>query len=306
MALSEKEYTELAKYAYKVALKYVQNVDNAMDIAQNAMLALISSPTTIEKPQPWVHTIVRREASAFLKKEKKETLLVQEKKINTPASAGGAEDSDEIFNADPYKIFRLLKKEDYEEYKKFKKCDFSLTKFAAKEKVSFDLAHKRKYKLKRNLIAAYSLDDGWIGTSQILNYAQYMLITNFFKILKSNVKGEENSDLKRYITTHAKADFERIFTDVVDCLEWSITFKQNKYSLLVVCLANTGTPCFNTLTIEFNALNFLRVTAAKQNEIILHLEESRMEELQKFKKKGIIDLPTDVALAIVKGTQTTR
>jgi DNA-directed RNA polymerase specialized sigma24 family protein len=303
MAFTEQEYNELYKHALKTAFKFIGNHDDACDLAQNALLALISSKAEITNPKSWIQTTVRRETSKFIKEKNKSDELAKENLIAIKKPKA-EEESDDIFNVDNYKAFQLLSKADYEEFKLFKKYDFKIAKYAEKRKISYDSAHERKKKLKRNLTSALLIEDGWKDSLQILNYSQYVNINRFIRQLDTSIKSNTLGELKNYLKKVDKADFEALFQGVTGFLEWTIQYKKSIYELILVYDTQDHTPRILRLYVDFSANNYINVIDAKALEITLVLPPG-IEKIQRYKNKGKIDLGWDQTLAIITDKQTT-
>lgn len=72
MQLTEKDYNELYKHALKQSQRFIGFSDTAYDIAQNSLLAYLSSKTEVMSPKSWLTTVVKREAMKLVNAEARE------------------------------------------------------------------------------------------------------------------------------------------------------------------------------------------------------------------------------------------
>jgi DNA-directed RNA polymerase specialized sigma24 family protein len=307
MALTEKEYNELYKYSLNIAYKYIGYKDSAYDIAQNAILAFMSSKAPITSPYMWLRTTVRREATKFLTNEKRESDTIQirtTEKLTAPV-VNLQDDSDDIFKFSTQKIKRILSPADYEIFKKFKQYDFSTAKFSEKENLSYNTVKTYKHRIRLNIISAYLLEDGWDFGIKILNYNQYVTMNRFTSQIISCVKDQKLSELRNYLQKIDNTVIQELLEGVVSCIEWSVTTDGSLYKLYMVCAQKEPPPKFIEFTVKFSKTNFIYIMDAKELKPYFVGTDTHAEEVRKYKVKGKITLTTEQIVSILSDKQTT-
>ena len=302
--LSEDEYKKLTDFAFRAALKFLGDPDKASDVAQNALLLMLSSKTEIENPFAWMKTTVRREASKAIKDTKKiEDLEVSNKAMLSIREPSEDEENANLLKIGLPKVFKILSKEDYEFFKKYREVGFSIHKFAEKEKLSYEGAHTIKKRIKRNIDAYRVVEDGWKHSARILDFQQMHNINEFIRQVLICVKNQRVTALKRYLNTVKPEDFEALLNDVAECIEWTVTYKKKNYDLDLLCKTAPDGLKFITLVIEFVRGRFVRVLSAQQKELVF-LAKGTLDPLKKYEEKGKISLQTDQMLAILTDKHT--
>jgi DNA-directed RNA polymerase specialized sigma24 family protein len=304
MALTEQEYNELYKFSLNQAHKFIGYTDNAYDIAQNAILAFLSSKTPIEKPKPWLSTVVKREIKALHDKEKKDNNLIKKTAIESKIRAQvKEEESYDFSHISIQKIMQYLGKKDFQLYQNFRKYEFSAKKISEKEKLPLETIKSHLRRIKRNIISGYLVEDGWNYGNRILNYNQYIRITRGISGIIESVKNKKISSLRNYFRRVDNELLEKIFHGVESCYEWSIRFENDAYKLLLVCTPLEPMPKFINLIIKFNQANFLYLIDAtlKTPVIVTH---GSLDKVSIYKEKGKINLMTDEVVKIISDKTT--
>jgi DNA-directed RNA polymerase specialized sigma24 family protein len=304
MNLSEKEYNNLYKYTLNISSKYVGYKDMAYDIAQNAMLALISSKSEIVSPYTWIRTTVRREASKHLSEEKKNRTLVQ-RKSEEPAQARISEtaDKDDFAELNLLKVYSILSKEDYAVFKSMKKVDFKLVEYAEKNDISYNTANSQKKRIKRNIQSALLWEEGWRRTDKILNYAQHNNIVRFIKLIKDSLHSNNIKMLKNHLQKIDKEKFEQLFKGVETCIDWHIINTDGEYKLIMAFSPINPQPRLFELTIVFNHMNYLKVSDAIEKQPFL-VVNSDVEAIMKYEEKGKVNLTRMQLVSLLTNLKT--
>ena len=303
-SLSEREYKDLYKYSLSVACKYLGYDDGAYDVAQNAILSLLSSKKPVSSPFMWLKTTVKHEAIKQKENEQKQLNLLKEKSIEAKSIELESNiESDEIFNLNGQKIKRILTTEEFRQYQMLKKYGLSPVKCAQAENISVHTVKNIKRKIWRNLTAAYLLEDGWSSSHKILNYNQYLTINRFVNYLRDGMKK------KKLVTTRSfnqKIDNQRLselFHNVEDCLEWCIFYENEQYTLLLVCAPIEPAPIFIEIKLQLNKRNYLCILDAYEKKPFLIVKKS-IEEIQKYKVKDKIALSEEQLISILTDKNT--
>jgi len=304
MPLTEKEYNELYKYSLNIANRCVGYKDCAYDIAQNAILSLISSKVIIKSPFMWLRTTVKRESYKYLNSEKKEASLIDQKIIEPSVqSISFEDDSDDILKLSIQKIRQILSKDDFEMFKKLKAYKFSSKKCADEEKIPHETVRTYKKKIKRNILAHHLYDEGWRRDVKILDYNKYLRISRFISKTIESVKKQKLSDLRNYMQKIDNSVIQDIFKDVESCIEWNIAYLDDAYKVVLVCTPLNPIPKVIEFTIKLNNINFVNVIDVVEKKPIL-VVQNKADELIKYKEKGKISLNQEQIVSILNNKQT--
>jgi len=304
MPITETEYNNLYKYSLNIAQQYIGYKDSAFDIAQNSMLSLISSKKEIKSPYSWLRTTVKREAQKYISVEKRHVDTISEKTLNTvDYRKTFDEESDEILKVSSQKIKQILSKQDFEFFLKLKKHKFSIKQLATEENISPGTVKTTKRRIKRNIMSAYLVEDGWSVGSRILNYNQYLVITRFIHQIIESVKNKQLDSIRNYLQKVDNQVLSELFEGVDSCLEWHITYSEDNYHLFLICSPLNPLPKVIELSIKFSKVNFLFIVDAKDKNPKLIVEKPA-DEILRYKEKGKINLSEEQIVSILTDKQT--
>lgn len=303
MELSEKEYKKLYKYSLNVAYKFVSYSDFAFDIAQNSILALISSKREIKSPYSWLRTTVKNEALRIIKDENKQTDVIERKSVEQATQINIEDESDDILKISIQKIKTILSPNDFEIFRQLKKYGFSLTTYAKKKNVNINTIKTAKQRIKRNIISTYLFEDGWRNGTMILNYPQFRAINRFIYQILNHIKNNEVIKIREYFRKIANFEIQFLFDNVEDCLEWNVIYRNDFYRVVFVCSPIKPLPQVIELDIKFNRSDYLNIIDARIKKPIF-IAEKPATEVIKYKDKGKIELTEDKILAILTDKKT--
>lgn len=304
MALTENEYNQLYKYSLKAAYKYMGYSDRAYDVAQNSILAFISTKTSVKSPYSWLRTTVKREAMKFAKSEKRQAITAIKAAVNkTEDMAETDEEDDVVLKLNIQKIKQILSAQDFQSYQNLKKHNFSLKMFSEHQNISIGTAKTIKRRILRNIMSAILLKEGWSSSKKILNYNQYLCINKFINHLIDSVKKQELSQIRNYLQKVNNIQLNDIFSGAEACHEWSVAYSDNNYKLVIVCAPFNPYPKVVELTVRFNNQNFLQLVGAIEKQPVF-IAKNTTDELVKYKEKGEIKLTTDQIVSILSNKKT--
>jgi len=302
--LTEQKYNDLYKYALNIAHFYVGFKECAYDIAQNSILSFLSSKAPVKSPYSWLRTTVKRESLHFIDKEKKEQVVISQKKITGQIPVtDDEEDSDDIFSLNSNKVKVILNELEYKHYILLKKWNFSAYKCAKKEHISLNTLKKYKKKIKKNLTAEYLFRDGWRVSPKILDFNQYLSITRCITNIIESVKKHDMSNVRDYLRKVDNKQLQDIFDGVDSCLEWNITYVDNYYKLLLACSPANPFPKVIEIAINFNQSKYLYIMDVTQKQPLLVVNKPA-EEVLRFKEKGKINLTQEQIVSILTDKKT--
>lgn len=299
-ALMEKDYNELYKYAMNIAYKFIGYNDSAYDIAQNAMLTLISTKTDVQSPYSWLRTVVKRESLKVLEEEKRNKDVIAKKHSKPVIRKEADEDLDTLPVLDDATVKKALTNEEYRIYNKMKKFKFNISKYAESEGLSYNTAAFHKKRIKRNLMATALWDDGWRFSTKILTFPQFNNITRFIRIIMKSIEDNKIQNLVNYLRGVDIQKIERIFSGIAECREWSICYLDNEYRLSLVCLTKDKQLKVPLFWITFDKRNYLHVAHVNEGEVLLCIPENKNVILENFMVKGKLDISIDELTDLLK------
>ncbi len=286
LELSEKDYSELFKYSLHSAYKYVGYREVAFDIAQNALLSFLTSQKDIANPRAWIKVVLRREASKyFAEQQKTQAIVIKKANERTHEAEEDARETDKILSLSNQKVKKILSKADYNIFVLLKKAKFCVQSYSVREEIAYNTARNHKTRIKRNILSQLLMEDGWRNSKKILNYAQYYNIQRFLTVLIESVKTGKLEGMIHYTSRIDPKLISDTFADIDECIEWTVSCKDNEYSVFLVNLRKDSTPSFCTLTIKFtrantiNIINVVGLSAVRQGVGDITL-------LSKYENKG--------------------
>ena len=164
MSDNQKDFEQLRKFSYAIAMSMVKNHDDAEDIAQNALIQFISSED-IQNAEAWTKKVTQNLVLDKFRDNKKSRNISHNLKTAVPEPK--AEAKNELSEIDYKQISRLLSKEDRELYKKYSRCGFSIKAFAEKYELKYNTASSQIKSLKKNIKAMYLYEKGFNNTSTL-------------------------------------------------------------------------------------------------------------------------------------------
>ena len=196
----EEIYYQTREAAFNTALYLLKNFNDAEDIAQIVCLKFLRNQEQIENHLAWSKTVARNEVYAFAKKRKLEITGLDDKLELLEARQ--AETCKEIIPE--FKTItceeakELLSKEDHKFYKLMIKYAQNTKKISKYLKRSISYVYGLSYRVKRNLVAAKLLKEGYMGTKNIVSYNLHQNILNFIKTLKKKMEEDDLQAMRNY------------------------------------------------------------------------------------------------------------
>lgn len=299
--LKEKDYNDLYKYSLNIAHKFIGYDESAYDIAQNALLQLISTKNEITSPYAWLRTVVKRESLKIYEENKKnKEITINKQLMPQPAKQHVEEDPDAIPMVDDKVAKEALSSDDYKIYIKFKKLNFNIQKYSEKEKMSYNTASFQKQRIKRNILSRVLWDDGWRYSNKVLNYAQFNNINRFIRTIIKSVTENSVSTLINYLRGIEPDLVVSIFADVAEIREWAISYQVDRYRLLLICLSENHELIVPVVYLNFDKKNYLHVLRIDKGETHLIEDDNPDIDLSTFTEKGELKLSVEEVLDLLK------
>lgn len=287
--MSEKEYNDLYQYTVKAAYRYIGYQDAAFDLAQNAILSFITSKSSIESPEAWIRVVLRREAAKFFDQQHYDRELGKRYTVESSTNSSESAETDRILSLDNAKLKKILNAADLEIFNKLKKAKFSVQNYAAREDIPRNTAKNHKMRIKRNVLAHLLWEDGWRTGTKILNYGQYYNIQRFINTIIDAVKNNTLKDMIHYTGKVDQEEIFRVFGGVRECLEWTVSFKDNLYPVFLVCMDQDLKPKFCQVFIKFAAKNTINIVKIRTLKGICEGPGS-LDALTPYMVKGKLEL----------------
>ncbi len=298
--LQENDYKDLYKYSLSIAYKFIGYEDSAYDIAQNAMLQLISSKTEVTSPYAWLRTVVKREALHQLEEAKRNNDITINKFSSPQPAKVVDDDSEALPKVDDKLVRKALSVEDFKIYQKFKKLDFNILKYSEKEKLSYNTASFQKKRIKRNLLSYVLWNEGWRYSTKVLNFAQFNNITRFIRTIVKSVEEKTITNLNNYLRGINPEEVQTIFSDIAECREWSIGYQEDNYRLSLVCITFDAQVKMPIFLINFDKKNYLHVLHIFEASLVMIEADNTEFTLDSFLDKGKLELSREETEDLLK------
>lgn len=196
---TEQDYYKIREAAFNTAMFLLKDCNDADDIAQNVCLKYLRSKQEITNEIAWGQKVARNEAYALAKRKKLE-ITAHDCKLEYLENK--KEDQEEITpefdTITKIEAKELLSKEDYKHYRLMIKYEQNVTKIAQHLRRTKSYVYGLNYRVKRNLVSAKLLKEGYRGTKAIVGYKLHQNILNFIKTLQKKMKENDLQSMHNY------------------------------------------------------------------------------------------------------------
>ncbi len=203
-------YDQVLKYAYRVAVKYINNHDTAQDIAQLSAIQLFVNRDKIdpEKLDNWLYTVTKNFCFTKYKISQKNKEVIFEP--DHLESMKLDESEDQVNNLDFFS-YDFIKKTDQELLHKYYNEHFKISDLAKAYKVKKKRIQAKIYRLTQEIILFKKMKDH-VFTSSIsgtkLHNSIYYFLGKFVKALNENTLTEFSESLSDCIINDCIKDIE--------------------------------------------------------------------------------------------------
>ncbi|MCK4956851.1 MAG: sigma-70 family RNA polymerase sigma factor, partial [Candidatus Cloacimonetes bacterium] len=286
------------------ALYLLKDCNDAEDIAQIVCLKFLQNQKQIENPISWCNTVARHEVFALLKKQKLQITGLDAKLEFLEAER--SETCKEIipeFETITYKEAKtLLSKEEYKFYNLMLKYKQDPKKIAKHLKRSISYVYGLSYRVKRNLVSAKLLKEGYRGTKEIVGYKLHQNILNFIKTLKKKM---EKDDLQAMHNYFRDIDITKIpKLDITETLDYHIHLLGERYYDVYIPYKNShGHVQFCITDFKIDPKNNIIITRFyPKPALVIEIDDPEDKLMNEFKprKKGLLTETKKEAKEIIK------
>ncbi len=272
--MTDMQYLELRRYAYRYALKIIKNEHDAQDIVQNSLLKMYVKEEDIENHKSYLLQCVKTNAINLIRIKKKEIDIKDVEAITDDFEANSEEN--EVISEDVAKT--LLSVEDFRTYKMYIKYR-KIKDIAKARKIPEGTAKRQVAMMKKNLEAAILKSKGHTKTTNILTFQQIENIRNFIKLISQ--KDRDLSKMHKY--------FEHTECPVMDMariIDWTYSIspkEENTHRLHLTYCDSNKQPHFPVFYFYLDKKNYMKIKSVRFGEIVRILKP---EDINQTKSTG--------------------
>ncbi len=288
----ESSIKNLWQWAYRQARQLSLEQEEAEDLAQNVMITLLNSKKPIQYTRAWIKNTVFKQASTLLRSKSKQSDLNDTLRTEALINNRMLEPSEDelVKQLTPRALKKLLSKEDYQTIMALREYN-SLKDFAAAKKISYPSARELKHRVITNLKAKYYLNQGWIGTSAILDYRNLINLKRFVSTLMEHAKMKDFSNMFRYASLQIAQQLEEVFEGVNAITKWEISLPRS--GILELCLldlSESEKPLGVIITVTLNKANHIKIQKCYKVGQILIIPSQKVGPLPVDKGRCLLTL----------------
>jgi hypothetical protein len=272
---TETHISDLWQYCYSYALMLLKNEDNAQEISQTVMIALLQSQQPITYIKGWLKSAVNNRAMSYLTSLSKEDTfvktLINESKYSPDNNL--PDDSDIETKLSPKEIKKFLGKEEYQIL-----CDMNrhptVKSYANALGISYRKARETKHRILTNLKAAYLKKDGWMDSPEILDYRQLTNIKRFLDTILGYAVSGDFSRVYHYANKSLLPSLEESFRAFREITDWGIHMNPDgSFDVTIIDLSDLEEPTTISMIITLNKANYIRIISCKNLALMAVIPE---------------------------------
>jgi len=299
---TEQDYYEIIEAAFNTALYLLNNSYEADDIAQNVCLKFLQTNKNIDYPKAWANRCARNEVYALAKKNKRELTGLDDKLEYLEAKKEFSEEIvPEFETIDKIEAKKLLSKEDYKHYRLMLKYKLNVAKIAQDLEKTKSYVYGLNYRVKRNLVSAKLLKEGYRGTKAIVGYKLHQNILNFINTLQRKMQENDLKSMHNYFRDLDVTEIPQL--DISKMIDYSVVLKDDVYDLRMVYLDSSNKPQFCFVDIILDRRDNIKITKFyPKPALVIKINGKKEDLLKEFKpmQKGILTESKEEAREIVK------
>ena len=289
--IDEQTFKSLRRQAILNAMSIVGEHSSAEDIVQNSLLKLIKKQDQIQNIESWFNTVVRNEAFNFLKKNRRlvsvdsglsgmsilnrQSILDFEREKYSYSGFGSQfkfrENKDSEIDLQK-KAIQMLSKDERKLFRIWQKHPNSIKAIARKMSTNYNTVDKKLNIMRRNLKSNISRLKGLNVGKSVLQYRQYINITNMMKTFLTNLQLGDLSIMKHYGADAALKITKAVNIEKV--IDWAIILAPKNIFKLYVFLK----------TIDYLNVIFIKFRINKKN--FIKIQSYSLEKVKKLTKKA--------------------
>lgn len=289
----EELYYQARLEAYKTALFMLYNEDEAEEIAQEVSLKLCRRKEMPDNAIAWCVKVAQNEVKALYRKKKNNpeftTDAAQLEYFDAVNKASSEEMEPEFETIKPREAKKLLLPKEYEFYKlmiKYKLDINKISKHLGKNKQSI---YHLSYRVKRNLVAAKLLKEGYRGTRKIVSYNFHQNLIQFINLLQKKMLNNDLNSLKQYFNNMDIDKIDKL--DIHKMLDYDL--KKNldqSYRILLPYYDSKKNIKFCIATIDFDINNriVIKKLITKPLNIMKTKHPEKIKKMVKPPRNGLL------------------
>jgi hypothetical protein len=289
---TETHMSDLWQYCFSYALMLLKNEEDAQEISQMVMIALLKSQQPVTFVKAWLKSAVNKQAMLYLKLKNRDSALyaslVNEIKTQREPAPTNDEELDKRLN--DKMLRKLLSKEDYLTYTDIKSHK-SLKTFAQANGISYPKARETKHRIYTNLRASYLKKQGWADTPDILDYRQMVNIKRFLETLLTHAISGDFSRVFHYADKAMKPKLAQSFGGFQEISDWGIQMNPNgSFDVYVIDVTDEDYPITVNLTITLNKANYIKIVDCSSLQLLGIISEELLGPLPLEKGRCTLSL----------------
>lgn len=289
---TETHMSDLWQYCFSYALMLLKNEDDAQEISQMVMIALLKSQQPVTFVKAWLKSAVNKQAMLYLKLKNRDSALCASlvNEIKTQREPAPANDKELDKQLNDIMLRKLLSKEDYLTYTEIKNHK-SLKHYAQANSISYPKARETKHRIYTNLRASYLKKQGWADTPDILDYRQMVNIKRFLETLLTHALSGDFSRVFHYADKAMKPKLAQNFGSFQQISDWGIHMNSSgSFDVYVIDLTDEEYPITVNLTITLNKANYIKITDCSSMQLMGIISEELLGPLPLDKGRCTLSL----------------
>jgi len=237
---------ELRGDCLRYCLGKLSDPEPAQDIAQEAMMQLLTSRNEIRDPHAWLLSVCHNLICAHYRIKAEDQAMVTELEAEDSVCRMIAS-ADELSGSDLAKLARIPGLATCPEYNLLREITeySSLREYAITKGISYERVKQLSKSSRRDLRAKCLRHFGWTVTPDVLGYNEYKSIRRYLRRLFSVAKANSTPGARKNRLRIDAADPENAFADVAEIGDWTLTLRpEGIYELFVVGMKADEQPKF--------------------------------------------------------------
>jgi len=282
---------ELWQSAYKHARQMNMEKEEAEDLAQNTIIALLQIKEPIQYPRAWIRATVSNQASSLIRGKQRNSKLQNHLKVEQTTPLPTTKYDDDLdTKLSPELLKKYLSKEDYTELLSMHSYP-SLKAYAAAKGISYSGARTLKCKIVTNLKAKYYIKQGWSATRTILDFQKLANINRFVEVITRHAVKDDFSSVYHYASPELIPDLKDSLHGFTEVSKWEITLSSKyDYDLCLLDAANPKKPLAAFISIALNKANYIRIKQCRRASAVYHIPVDKLGPLPVDKGRCLLSL----------------
>ena len=272
---------ELWQYSYGYASTLINDADQAQDVAQTAIMALLGSKQPVTHVKGWLRRTAYNLSMQSLRRDyARQSLadrLVEEPALTEPGLP--YTEADSAVQILPGDIKRILSPEEYSEWSRMHSAP-TLKAYAQDSGINYAQARKRKHVLSRKLKSTLLREQGWNNCPEILDYQSLLNIKRFMQTLVDHAAGKSSSEIKRYCPASLYGKLKEAMTGYTRVDDWGISMDSDRdYQVFIFDASDLQQPKMLAVSIRLNRSNHIRIKDCKLLQLMGEIPAEKLEPI---------------------------